>query len=290
MNKEIQLGGRVKLSNNNGFSLINSFFNRYTKKILAFTLAETLIVMGVIGIVAALTIPNLNSSTSNAEKVAKYKKIYAELNEAHNRAIAVYGPYDEWFNEDSCSTNSDCSDARIRYFNRITEFMKLQKNCGTTGSGCMPTNIIARWGSMNWTDPFDDTSYPRAVLAGGWSFCVWRMYKNYTDGSIFFGYSYNKSVGNLMVDIDGPNKGSSTFGIDIFHFIVTSDGVFPYGGGTLWTDDDIKHYCFHDADCGAWIINTGNMDYLDASHTSESDAGVCNKTNKQLSTTVTSCK
>ena len=31
------------------------------KKSLAFTLAEILIVMGIIGVVAALTIPNLNS-------------------------------------------------------------------------------------------------------------------------------------------------------------------------------------------------------------------------------------
>lgn len=30
-------------------------------KKIAFTLAETLIVMGIIGVVAALTIPNLNS-------------------------------------------------------------------------------------------------------------------------------------------------------------------------------------------------------------------------------------
>ena len=41
---------------------------------LAFTLAETLIVMGVIGVVAALTLPNLNQSTGNKEKVAKVKK------------------------------------------------------------------------------------------------------------------------------------------------------------------------------------------------------------------------
>ena len=35
----------------------------YLKKNFAFTLAETLIVMGVIGIVSALTLPNLNAST-----------------------------------------------------------------------------------------------------------------------------------------------------------------------------------------------------------------------------------
>ena len=38
---------------------------KFYKKTLAFTLAETLIVMGVIGVVAALTLPNLNSSTNN---------------------------------------------------------------------------------------------------------------------------------------------------------------------------------------------------------------------------------
>lgn len=44
------------------------------KKLFAFTLAETLIVMGIIGVVAALTLPNLNDSTNNKEKVAKVKK------------------------------------------------------------------------------------------------------------------------------------------------------------------------------------------------------------------------
>ncbi|MGN0018494.1 MAG: type II secretion system protein [Candidatus Gastranaerophilaceae bacterium] len=43
----------VKLSNNNNLDLIIFFFNRYIKKILAFTLAEILIVMGIIDVVAA---------------------------------------------------------------------------------------------------------------------------------------------------------------------------------------------------------------------------------------------
>lgn len=48
-------------------------------KYIAFTLAETLIVMGIIGVVAALTIPNLNSSTADKEKVAKVKKYIKTL-------------------------------------------------------------------------------------------------------------------------------------------------------------------------------------------------------------------
>ncbi len=54
----------------------------------AFTLAETLIVMGIIGVVAALTLPNLNSSTGDKEKVVKLKKIYSNLEDAFGRAKA----------------------------------------------------------------------------------------------------------------------------------------------------------------------------------------------------------
>ena len=71
------------------------------KKAFAFTLAETLIVMGIIGVVAALTIPNLNSSTADKEKVAKVKKIYSNLNDALGRAQVVYGPVEEWKQLDS---------------------------------------------------------------------------------------------------------------------------------------------------------------------------------------------
>ena len=39
----------------------------------------------------------------------------------------------------------------------------------------------------------------------------------------------------------------------------------------------------------AWIINTGNMDYLDVSH-EEGTPGKCKHSNKTLSTTVTICK
>ena len=63
----------------------------------AFTLAETLVVMGIIGVVAALTIPNLNQSTGDREKVTKLKKVYANLTDTFGRATAVYGPIDEWF-------------------------------------------------------------------------------------------------------------------------------------------------------------------------------------------------
>ena len=100
------------------------------KKAFAFTLAETLIVMGIIGVVAALTIPNLNSSTGEKEKVAKVKKIYSNLEDALGRATAVYGPFDEWFNGLSIGEAQT-----IRVAERLTEFMKISKDYGYNSGG-----------------------------------------------------------------------------------------------------------------------------------------------------------
>ncbi|MBR1942838.1 type II secretion system protein, partial [bacterium] len=97
---------------------------------MAFTLAETLIVMGIIGVVVALTLPNLNSSTGDKEKVAKVKKIYSNLEDAYGRATAVYGPFDEWFKNDTTGEQIN-----KRFGERMTEFMKVSKTCGT-GDGC----------------------------------------------------------------------------------------------------------------------------------------------------------
>lgn len=105
----------------------NSSCRNIFKKFLAFTLAETLIVMGIIGIVSALTLPNLNSSTGEKEKVAKLKKIYQNLNDAVGRSAAVYGPFDETGGDSLAQTWGD----------RLTEFMKVSKNCGiSTNQGC----------------------------------------------------------------------------------------------------------------------------------------------------------
>ena len=70
------------------------------RKNKAFTLAETLVVMGIIGVVAALTIPNLSSSTANKENVARVQKAYSTLNEAFERVQAEYGNIQRWPSRD----------------------------------------------------------------------------------------------------------------------------------------------------------------------------------------------
>ena len=236
------------------------------QKSLAFTLAETLIVMGIIGVVAALTIPNLNSSTADKEKVAKLNKIYSNLQDAFGRAEAVYGPYDEWFQADT--TNATRSS---RFSERMLEFMKTSKNCGhAVNAACMKTGnyTTALGATTTSTSAIVSADIVSAILADG--------------TSIVFSKTTSSNTGTIYVDIDGPNKGLFRHGVDLFRFYVSPDRGIYYSDST--------HLCSsstpgHDDSCENWVLSNGNLDYLKAD-----SSGKCPNGKVLNFTTNTSCK
>ncbi len=244
--------------------------SRFTKAI-AFTLAETLIVMGIIGVVAALTLPNLNSSTGEKEKIAKVKKIYSNLNDAVGRAQSVYGPINEWFANDN--TNAKKSK---RAGERITEFMKISKTCGSdTTAGCVTTGStknISGQVQMGAKELAKDTNYSYITA----------------DGSSLVFVSNSDEGTEIYVDIDGPNKGKFTNGVDVFSFSVylSTDSEDDDGtlrpGNTVYTESVLN--CINNGLCTTWVINHDNMDYLKVT-----SAGKC-PDNQMLNDSHPTCK
>ena len=154
------------------------------KKLFAFTLAETLIVMGVIGVVAALTLPNLNDSTNNKEKVAKVKKIYQNLSDAVGRAYVVY-------------------DKKLTP-ERIVEFLKVSKSCGQNlDAGCSASSSTNYLNGGSNGGKFGDGAELDYlyILSDGTTIGI-------NDSGTF----------TIDIDIDGPNKGANTWGKDLFAF------------------------------------------------------------------------
>ncbi len=206
-------------------NLLTTHYSQFTKKVFAFTLAETLIVMGIIGVIAALTLPNLNQSTGNKEKVTKLQKIYSNLEDALGRATVVYGPTDGW-----CSGLTDANCIK-RHFERITEFMKYSKVC-TVSDAC---SLFAA-NSSDGGERMSET----VILS---------------DGSTV-GFSHNRWV---IIDVNGTNKGPNKRCEDVFEFPYDSNGFKP----TLDKNLDGNDRPYGDPNkCGAWIILNGNMDYL----------------------------
>ena len=207
------------------------------RKALAFTLAETLIVMGIIGVVAALTIPNLNSSTADKEKVAKVKKIYSNLNDALGRAQVVYGPVEEWKQLDSTAVAQTA-----RFGERLTEFMKVSKNCKMeVNKGCLSSAKVKSIGAVEDKNYDGDNSVYKFITADG--------------TSIYF------TSNGAFVDIDGPIKGSTQYGKDIFLFQLADNDFVP-----MRKNEFSSYLAELTAGSGfsasGWIIDYDNMDYL----------------------------
>ena len=225
----------------------------------AFTLAETLIVIGIIGVVAALTLPNLNHATGDKEKVTKVKKIYSSLTDAFDRAQAVYGNADEWF-KDIDGDNGACAE---RFAKRVTEFMKVSKDCGFD-EGCFSTAPYLYFdGSVIAENllSFKQDGIPEYMVM-------------LSDGTSIGFHKFGKPQLQINVDIDGPNKGKNMWGSDLFHFSIgllnETWPVSPYlqlvpesnfGGGYTghpeFSLDDTSGY-----DITKWVIEFGNLDYL----------------------------
>ena len=81
---------------------------RKSRKI-AFTLAEVLITLGIIGVVAALTLPSVIAKYQDKVTVTKVKKAYAMFSQAYLSAINDNGglPKEEW----DCSKFESTSDS-----------------------------------------------------------------------------------------------------------------------------------------------------------------------------------
>ena len=65
-------------------------------KRVAFTLAEVLITLGIIGVVAAMTLPTLVGNYKKKATATRVKKFYTVMSQATNLAIAEYGSMDGW--------------------------------------------------------------------------------------------------------------------------------------------------------------------------------------------------
>ena len=239
------------------------------KRVLAFTLAETLIVMGIIGVVAALTIPNLNSSTADKEKVAKLKKIYQNLNDAVGRSAAVYGPIDDFINSSDFTVLGD----------RLTEFMKISKNCGaSTNQGCFSNgkdiyNYRGEEGGVSENNDLTNKSY-KFILADGTSVAMTGYY------AIYF-----------IVNLDGPTK-APILGKNNFVLFYDNDGnnfkdeVVTRLTANNEEDKELLDSCLNDAVyCADWVIRNENLDYLKTD-----ENGKCPNGKVLNYTTNTSCK
>lgn len=194
-----------------------------------FTLAEVLITLGIIGVVAAMTIPTLMNKTGEAEFKTAYKKAYSAASQAWMMAV----------NDDKSVDLPGVGDnqpQRLANFAALQSYFKVTKSCGDASTATLAA-ISDCWaaGDMWWS------SYPKAsgVAFIDNSGMAWALVVADSD----------TNFNEILVDTNGSKK-PNKLGMDRFHInIVGSDGVSGYGTLTRITPSPD---CLSATDCAGY--------------------------------------
>ncbi len=215
-----------------------------------FTLAEVLITLGIIGVVAAMTLPVLVANYQKLQAVAQLKRTYNVLSNAIRMSMSENGDVEDWV-----ISSSDINGSSEFSNTYLLPYLKVVKNCGTSTSGDCSYSLK----NSNGTDASSRlANYSRFIL---------------NDGAIVFIFSkvnvathtFPKII-YVNVDINGykmPNK----MGRDYFEFALvldTTDDMYkPLGrlnaSGQSQPMDTVKAHCSNvDASyCAALIMKEG---------------------------------
>lgn len=192
----------------------------------AFTLAEVLITLGIIGVVAAITIPSLMENVRNRDLQAQLKKTYSEWNQIsmqfmddHEQSIPDYA------SENGTQALIKELPKYLKGFGKFSDWTWNQKDENGSSSATMPYPIFTMQGTRAITT-CDDSGF-RNDIAG--------KYILFDDKPVS-GFNGPR----LCIDLNG-DKRPNILGIDIFSFLFTTDGhIIPEG--TEHRDNLYDHY------------------------------------------------
>ena len=231
----------------------------------AFTLAEVLLTLGIIGIVAVLTIPAQIQRYQEKVTINKVLSAYSLLNNAYSMLLSEYGTPDTW---------DDTSD--IGLASMFAKKLNLGHICMTTDSKCH-TSILTQYktltgyiknGEMHLVGAAGQLKDMAVLFEMESPTC--RGVHEYTWESVTEKSPYWHMCGYIKVDING-SKPPNRHGRDLFTFVLTDSKIIPKGTPptpyyslqsscnpniTIWDGSTNGNFC------AAWIIVNKNMDYL----------------------------
>lgn len=196
--------------------------NKVTAK-RGFTLAEVLITLGIVGVVAAITLPTLMTKISENVHKAQLRKVVSTLNQAlkmvYNNTDVVYECY---YGADGVADSSKECGMLNTEMQKVLKVSHVCKN-NAYKNGCIPkykgkdTILKEKYGQDYNLD------YENAACGG--------LFENeilnnnsvivLLDGTII-GQYFNSSPKYIYIDVNGA-KGPNKWGYDIFHLTLQLD-------------------------------------------------------------------
>lgn len=208
-------------------------------KVGAFTIAEVLITLGIIGVVAAMTLPALITRNQNKALEASLKKNYSIILQAFDMYQA-----DNGYRLKASDVNTiGCKNTKMCLKTRISSYFKILRDCGYGGN--VSTACIPYKGNDNIDDEsnskiyksFNNTKISNLSYFDDGQFVL-------SDGSLIL---IENPTGlervYITVDVNGYLKNPNRWGHDLFTFQLMNDGrILPMGApDTTFTDKNT--YC-----------------------------------------------
>ena len=176
-------------------ALCDSVGSNYRHWCGAFTLAEVLVTLGIIGVVSAMTVPTLMQNYQRQSYVTQLHKVYNELSQAFLR-------YQTDKNALSLKEAGLTSQAELNTF--VSTYFKIVQNCSTSVTPCIAASYKKMDGSASYNGAGASNCY---AIGSGAAICP-----RYTDDYYYF-----------IVDVNGA-KGPNILGRDLFTMFVYGDG------------------------------------------------------------------
>lgn len=211
----------------------------------AFTLAEVLITLGIIGVVAALTMPALMASYQRMVFKQQYKKMYSTLSQAYEKTVYDVGGTTDCYHTDiSGSGNGSYSSAECRTIFKpaLEKNLRIAKICETKGveKGCLLNNQYKGLDTLLTDSNPDASDKEKENITNNCNNVTKNNLLNrnlvyvLNDGSIIISTSANTAPSAMMIDINGQ-KGPNKWGHDLFKISFVKDRnsykIYPYGCG-----------------------------------------------------------
>lgn len=225
----------------------NMFYKRNDVwKKSAFTLAEILITLGVIGIVAAITIPTLIQKYQVKRAVTILREDQSIIAQMLKMAIEENGEPEGWLGLESHNEEA----AKI-LAEKMNPHLQLALDCGVEDKN---GNCFYR-GNIKLLNGSDNGNYTENRT----------MYKvKLSNGTSILYYFYNNPFRiYFVVDVNGDKK-PNVIGRDIFWIVYTSGkGLKPFGAPN--EEYDYRNNCQLNSDgygCAYYVLMFGNQNYL----------------------------
>ena len=182
------------------------------KRILkAFTLAETLIALAIVGVIAVLTMPGVLSNFKKKVYVSNVQKVYNLFSDAGRKYMAAN-------NVDSLAETDLTNMAGVGEF--LNNYFKVAKDCGVVNNDGIDC-FAASYKNVGGNGAYEPAYKNRycVVINTGAVICMGSMSEDSDD---------IHGLSNVIFDVNGA-KVPNTKGLDLFAFEFYSDGKVSEG-------------------------------------------------------------